>query len=427
MAKPAVKVELGVNVGVRDPNAFILDNAIRGVLNNTQYTLSGDAFFDITDRLVSLSTARGKNQALERIDAGQLNIVVDNSDRLFDPLYEDGFFFGQLIPGKELRVSCNGLPVIYAFINDLNISYEPSKRSVVSFEATDALTNLTKNNLPEVLPDVELSGARITRILDLPEVDWPSDRRSVDAGNSFMSDTEISEGTQAISYLQLVATSEAGEVFVSKDGKFVFKARNSPPGKIVFIFTDEPLAVIDPEDIPPPGSDLFVEIPFNDLSVVYGTEELYNRIILTNDFPLFPEEAFAEDAQSQLVYGPRSYTVNGLLNNDPQDLDFLADFLLARFKEPQYRFNSLSVILDTLNEKVQGRFLELEIGNIVKVKFTPSEIPPAIEQFARIIGISHDWSNNEKRVNLAIERLDFRLFVLNNSVLGVLDENRLSY
>ena len=415
MPEPAVKVELGVNLGARDPNTFILDDAVRGVLDNTQYTLSGDRFFDITDRLLSVSTSRGKNQALDRIDAGQLNLVVDNFDRLFDPLYVNGFYFGQLIPGKEIRISCNGFPVIYGFVDDLDIAYEPGSRSVVSFQAADALSNLTINNLPEVFPDVELSGARITRILDLPEIAWPDDQRSIDAGNSFMSDTDISEGTQAVSYLQLVATSEAGEVFVSKDNKLVFQARNSPPGVIDLIFSDE--ASI-------PG---YTVIPFAELAVVYGTEELYNRIVLTNDFPLFPEEAFAEDFESQLLYGPRSYTVNGLLNNDPGDLQFLADFLLARFKEPQYRFQSLSVVLDVLSEAQQNEVLDLEIGNVVQVKFTPSGIPPAIEQYCRVIGISHDWQNNEKRINLSLERLDFSLFILDDPTLGILDEDRLSF
>jgi hypothetical protein len=415
MPAPAVKIELGANLGQRDLTRFVLDDGVKGVLDNTEYTLGGDRFFDITDRLVSASTSRGKNQALDRIDAGQLNIVLDNFDRLFDPLYVDGFYYSQLIPGKEIRISCNGLPVIYGTIDDLDIAYEPGNRSIVSMQASDGLSGLTQNNLPEVFPDVELSGARVTRILNLPEVAWPTDKRDIDTGNSFMSDTDISEGTQAISYLQLVATSEAGEVFVSKDNKFVFKARNSPPGVIDIIFTDE--ASI-------PG---YTVIPFAELGVVYGTEELYNRIVLTNDFPLFPEEATAEDAESQVLYGPHSYTVNGLLNNDADDLQFLADFLLARFKEPQYRFSSLSVVMDILSEAQQNEVLDLEIGDVVQVKFTPSGIPPAIEQFVRVIGISHDWSNNEKRINLALERLDFSLFILDDPVLGILDEDRLSF
>jgi hypothetical protein len=414
MPEPVVKVELGANLGARDPNTFLLNDPVRGVLDNTSYTLSGDRFFDVTDRLVSASTSRGKNQALDRIDAGQLNVVFNNFDRLFDPLNPNGFYFGQLIPGKEIRISCNNKPVIYGYVDDLDIAYEPGNRSVVSFQASDGLSNLTTNNLPEVFPDVELSGARVTRILDLPEIAWPTDARMIDIGNSILSDTDIAEGTQAVAYLQLIATSEAGEVFVSKDNKFVFKARNSAPGLIDLIFTDEGSI---------PG---FTTVPFAELGVIYGSEQLYNRIVITNDQPI-PDEATAEDITSQEVYGPRSYTVDGLLNNDPAELQFLADFLLARFKEPQYRFSSLSVILDVLSEAQQNEVLDLEIGDIVQVRFTPSGIPPAIEQYVRVIGISHDWQNNEKRINLSLERLDFTLFILDDPTFGVLDEDRLSF
>jgi hypothetical protein len=415
MPAPVVKIELGADLGQRDLESFTLNDPIKGLLDNTSFTLGGTRFFDITDRLVSASTQRGKSVALDRIDAGNSSIVLDNADRLFDPVFANGFFFGQLIPGKEVRISCNGFPVIRTFIDDLDIAYEPGNRSVVSIQGVDALSGLTTNNLPEVFPDVELSGARVERILDLPEVAWPVENRIIDAGNSTLSDTEITEGTQAVSYLQLIATSEAGEVFVSKDNKFVFKERNSTPRLPDIIFTDE--ASI-------PG---YTVIPFAELGVVFGSEELYNRIILTNDFESFPNAATAQDADSQVLFGPRSLTLDGLLLNEASDLEFLANFLLQRFKQPQYRFSALSVVMDILSEAQQDEVLELEIGDIVQVRFTPSGIPPAIEQYVRVIGISHDWENNEKRINLALERLDFSLFILDSPVLGILDDDRLSF
>jgi hypothetical protein len=414
MAAPAVKVELSIDLGNLDDTAFRLDDAIKGVLDNTIYELGGPRLFDITDRLLTAATTRGKSQALDRIDAGTIDITLDNSDRLFDPLYEAGFYYGQLIPGREVRVSCNDFPVIYGFIDDLDIMYQPNNRSVVSIQSSDALSNLTINNLPAVTPAVELSGARVTRILDLPEVAWPIDRRSIDVGDSTLSSIAVTEGTQTVAYLQLVATSEAGDVFVSKDGKFVFKERNSAPGVIDIAFTDEASV---------PG---FTVIPFADLEVVYGSEQLYNRIVLSNNKAV-PDEVIAEDADSQGTYGPRSYSATGLLNNEAADLQYLADFLLARFKEPQYRFQGLSVVLDVLTEAQQDKVLDLEIGDIVQVKFTPSGIPPAIDQYCRVIGIDHNWTANEKRINLSLERLDFTLFVLDSSLFGTLDDDRLSF
>lgn len=419
MPTPIVNVLLGADIGLRDPNTFILDDPVRGLLNSSLYTLSGDKLFDITDRVRSVSTKRGKSTSLDRMDAGTLSIQVDNSDRLFDPLYVDGTFYGQLIPGKEIRISSNDIAVIWGFVDDLNISYEPGNRSTVTFQATDALGALTRNDLPQLTTVTQRSGQRVNVILDLPTVNWPADNRAVSAGNSFMLDSTIQEGTSAIAYLQTIATSEVGEMFVNKANRFVFRARNASVNSgfsiIDVMFTDEASV---------PG---YTTIPFTDLGVVYGTEELYNRVVVSNSRTPTPDEAVAEDFESQILYGPRTYTQTGLLNESTQDLQYLADFLLARFKEPKYRFDSLTVSLDTLPKDKQDDILGLELTNIVEVRFTPSGIGSPIQQQCKIIGISHDWSVEEKRVTFSLEQLDFTLFILDDPDFGVLDRNQLSF
>ena len=414
MPGPAVKVELGLDLGSNDPTSFTLDDAVKGQLDNTTFTLGGPKFFDITDRLVTTTVRRGKSQALDRIDSGVASITVDNSDRLFDPLYPDGLYFGQLIPRREIRVSSNGYPVLYGFIDDFDIQYEPGKQSVVRIDSSDAFSVFANSELPELTPDSELSGARINRILDLPEVAWPVDRREIDPGNTIMLDADIAENTGTLEYLQLVETSEFGTLFLGKDGNVVYRERNSIPNVIDVIFSDDPT----------PGP--LTPIQFADVNIVYGSENLYNRIVLANA-DLFPDEVIAEDADSQALYGVRTYSQSGLLVQDPASLQFLADFLLARFKEPQYRFETVTVVMDTLSESDQDLVLDLEIGDIVQVRFEPSDIPPAIEQNCRIIGINHDWRADSKNITFSLERLDFGIFILDNAALGVLDDDRLGY
>ena len=415
MPAPAVKVELSADLGNRDPASFVLNNATKGVLNNTAFTLGGSRFYDISDRLLDAQTQRGKSQALDRIDAGNGTISLDNYDRLFDPLYEAGTYYGNLIPKRKIRVSCNGYQVINGYIDDLDIAYLPPNRSVVAIQFSDAFNTLSDNDLPETTPVVEKTGARVNRILDLPTVAWATNEREIDAGNTELNDVTIPEGTGALSYLQQVSTSEAGDLFVAKNGYLTFRARNRAPGVINLVFTDQPLIT---------GMTV---IPFSSLGVVYGSENLYNRVVLTSNDSPFPDEAVAEDLNSQQIYGARTYTQNGLPVNSARELQFLADFILARFKDPQYRFESLTLTLDTLTESQQNEVLDLEIGDIIQVNFTPSGIPPAIEQYCKVIGISHDWSNSEKQVTLALERLDFTLFILNDLIFGILDEDRLSF
>lgn len=414
MVAPQVKVEVGLNLGQGDPFSFQLDSLTRGLLDGADFTLGGERFFDITPRLVTCQIRRGKSQALDRIDAGVLSVTVDNSDREFDPLYENGPYFGQLIPRRAIRVTSNGLPVFIGFIDDFDIQYEPGLQSVVRIDASDALSVLTKAGLQEFTPDSELSGERIDTVLNLPEVDWPTDLRDLDFGNSLMLDVDVSEGTSALQYLQLVTDSEFGTLFLSKDGKITFRERNSVPNTPDLVFSDE---VVE---------GAYTGIQFADVNIIYGSENLYNRIALTNA-DIFPEEAFAEDGDSQVIYGPRTFSKSGLLVQELQELQFLADFLLARYKEPQYRFETVTVVLDTITSLNQNKVLDLEIGDIVLVRFEPSGIPPAIEQYVRIIGINHDWNPGSKNISFSLERLDFAIFILDDPVLGVLDDDRLAY
>ena len=414
MPAPEVSVEFGFDLGQRDPFALVLDSATRGLLDGTEYTLGGERYFDITDRLVTAQIRRGKSQALDRIDAGVISVTVDNSDRTFDPLYENGPYFGQLIPRRSVRVTSNSVPVFVGFIDDFDIQYEPGVQSVVRIDASDALSVLTNAGLEAFTPDSELSGARINTVLDLPEVDWPTELRDIDTGNSLMLDADVAEGTATLTYLQLVANSEFGTLFLSKDGKITFRERNSVPNTPDLVFSDEITA------------GAYTGIQFADVNIVYGSENLYNRIILDNA-DIIPEEAFAEDSTSQAVYGPRTLTQTGLLIQEPEQLQFLADFFLARYKEPQYRFETVTVVLDTLSTVNQNKVLDLEIGDIVQVRFEPSDIPPAIEQYCRIIGVNHDWSPGSKNISFSLERLDFAVFILDDLVLGELDNDRLAY
>jgi hypothetical protein len=414
VAAPDVKVELGLNLGSNDPEAFILDSNPRGLLNSTSFTLSGDRYFDITPRLISTQVRRGKSQALDRIDAGSVSISVDNSDRIFDPLYEDGPYFGQLIPRRSVRISANNRPVFQGFIEDFDIQYQPSVQSVVRIDVSDGFSLFNNAKLEDFSPVSQLAGARIESVLDRPEVNWPDELREIDEGNSVMLDIDVDEGTSALEYLKLVSSSEFGNLFMAKDGKIVFRERNSIPNTPDVVFSDE---VVGGE---------FVGIPFADLQIMYGSENLYNRVTLSNA-DIIPEEVFVEDSASELTYGPRAYSATGLLTENLSDLESLADFLLAIYKEPQYRFETVRVVLDTLTTADQNKILDLEIGDIISVRFEPSEIPPAIEQFCRIIGISQEWNLGSKNISFALERLEFGLFILDNPALGQLDDDRLAY
>ena len=413
MAALDVAVEIGLDLGEDDPTAFALDDATRGVLDNTAHLLGGELFFDITGRVRSISSRRGKNQALDKIDAGLGSIVFDNSDRFFDPLYPESQFYQFLIPRREVRVLANDYPVYRGFIDDLDFDYSPGGVSTVRVDMSDAFSNLSNARLPELEPDSELPGERINYVLDQPEVSWPAALRQIDDGLNTLLDNTIEEGTGVLSYLQLVSQSEFGDLFISRAGEVVFRASNAALNSKNVAFTD---------DLTPTAT---TKIPYTALNTIYGSENLYNRIVISNA-DVIPDEVTAEDLDAQKLFGVRSFQQTDLLTQNLADIQTVADELLATYKDPRYRFESVVVSLDKLDDTQADAILDLEIGDLVIATFTPNKIPPAITFPVRIIGINHDWTPTQKRVTFSLETLIYGAFILDNPSFGVLDSSTLS-
>ena len=77
-----IAFDLSLTTGV---NFFTLDDVDKGVLDNTEYVLGGDALVDVTQYLRSVQVDRGRSRTLEKFTAGQCNITLDNRTRIFDP------------------------------------------------------------------------------------------------------------------------------------------------------------------------------------------------------------------------------------------------------------------------------------------------------------------------------------------------------
>lgn len=403
MAQPAVRVELGLDL-LNDPDAAILDDPVKGILDSPIYTLGGVAFYDISDRVRSVQVRRGKSQALDRIDAGAVTVIADNNDRLFDPLYEASPFYGALVPRRRVRVYANDKFVIDAYIDDFNLSYETNGTSICQIDASDAFSVLTKSKLDEQTTTSQLSGARIESILNRPEVNWSATERDIDTGVFTMLDTTIAQDTQTLEYLQLVADSEFGDLFISKDGKIVFRDRSYKPAEPTFIIsdsTDETLPVI----------------PFEEINIVYGSEFLYNRIVISNSDTI-PDEAIAESVSSQLFYGVLTYAATDLLTQNLADLESLAQSLLFKYQQPVYRFESVSTMLDTLDTTSQNKLLDLELGDYVQIRFEPNGIAPAIVQYCKVIGVGHEWAIDSKTITLSLEKIEGNQWQFDDFVFG---------
>lgn len=396
---PNIQVEIGVQ------SAFLLDDPVAGVIGNTTYVIGGVDFVDISDYLVGVSSNRGKNRDLDKYVSGSVSVTLRNESRVFDPKFTSGPFVNDLVPRRRVRVLADSVPVFTGRVTDWNLDYSPGGESTAQLLASDAFTLLATQVLTAGTAVAEQTGARIGRVLDMASVDWPSADRRIDTGLAEVG-VQVFDGTEnALSYLQQVEQSEGGgNLFMSREGYVTFVDRSvSPQTTDAIVFADD-------------GSG----IPFVSAEVDYGSENLFNEITVTSP----AGTAIASDALSQSNFGISSLSVDSLVSTQTQ-VDSLADFLLKRYKNPEYRFESVTVNLESLTSNQRAHILEMELGDVAQIKFTPNDVGSAIEVYNLVTRIEHRVSLERHDVTIGLGSIQSGTFVIGDPLFGTIGADAL--
>ena len=407
---PTQKVEIGFDLAGNNGPFFVLDDAERGVLDNTAWTLAGTFFYDVTQYVKDIQISRGKNRDIDSYTAGESVVTMNNYNRYFDPTFAASPFYGNIIPRREVRISTNGIQQYFGTIDDWNLAYSIQGESVVSFVTSDGFYRFNNQTLTAGTGTTQTTGERINAILDDPEVAWPTAFRSIDTGIVTVGEDVIAENTNVLAYLKLVEKTEFGALFIAKNGDLTFKDRTvvQPTSDLVLL------------------SDDGTGIGYSDIRITYGSEQLANEIVVSS--VVTESTVTAVDINSQSIYGVLNLTLSDLLMNTDADVEDLAVYLANKYSQPEYRFESVEIILDDLSPTDQAKILNLELNDVVKIKFTPNGISPAIEQYVEIININHRADLQIHRVTLGLARLDFLYFILDDPTFGTLDtDNALGY
>jgi len=231
-------------------------------------------------------------------------------------------------------------------------------------------------------------------------VDWPADRRNIDTGDNTVAAQPFA-GENALEYLQLIEQSEQGQLFMGKNGDLTFRDANDTAAR------SDGLVTLSDDD---------TGIRYSRVNVNYGTELLYNRAVVTSP----AGTATADDELSQQFYGIIS-DERETLNATQLELDDLARYIVGRYAEPDLRFENVSINLDRLDPTDQAAIVGLEIGDVVRVKFTPNQTGTAIDRYAQIIRINHAVSPQRHDVQFGFDSLDATPLVLDDAVFGTID------
>lgn len=401
------KVEIGFDFSEQAGAEFAkLDDAFYGILDAPQTILGGAIYQDVTPKVVSYQISRGKSRQLDRFSAGKVDVTLDNNDRIFDPLYATSPYAGQIIPKRSVRVTSNDIIQSETVIDDWDLSYEPSGNSYALIKSSDAFAQFANQSLSGGTATAQQTGERVTAILQNAGVQWPLDRIDAETGQQALQADVIEEGTNALGYLQTVSESEPGLLFVSKSGDVRFLDRYAESAGTPVVFADD-------------GSG----IPYQNLAVVYGAELLYNEIVVTRENG---GTATASDVTSQEQYGIQNLTRSNLPLDNDTSAQNLADYLITQYSEPEYRFEAIEIEIIDLDEATQTSILDLELGDFVRVKFTPNNVPPQIDRYAEVIRIAQRVTETSHKVTLGLGSTDGEFWRLSDSVFGRLG-NALAY
>ena len=314
-------------------------------------------------------------------------------------------FYNAIKLRQLIRIVSQGGFVICGYITDWDLAYDVGGDSIATAIGADGFMFMAQQALDDFTPAVQKSGARISAALARPNCGLPFfATQSIATGLVDMVDDPVTAGTNLLEYLQNVEQSERGSLFFGRSNDLKFYASNGGTTSST-TFTDT-------------GSD----IPYNAISVNYGSDYLYNSISLENTAL---DTGTAENASSITDYGQVYYSESGLLVNDPVELQSQADVLATRYGTPEYRFDAITVNLNGLIQAQQDELLALELVDRVNVEFTPNRVGSVITKTCTIIGIDHQISVDQHVVVFKFASADNGQFILDDDFYGLLDYNLL--
>jgi hypothetical protein len=385
---------------------FVLDDPVKGELDNVTYLLSGDIATDVTSFVSAVSINRGRSRALDEFSPGTASVVFRNELRTFDPTYEFSQFYGNIRPGKRLTIAAGGVTIFDGRIRDWNYGYEVGGPSVAVAEVMDALGQLGAIEFDEWTTTSQAPGARIAAVLDRSEVVFGSNRDLDDGVETLQADA-VSWGSNVLNYLQLVARSDHGRLFASREGVLTYRDRLSvDSADFVVTFTDD-------------GGD----VPFTGIALEYGSEFLYNRVGVDREGGTLQT---VEDSDSIADYGVSTLSLSGLLLNTDDQSANLAEYLLGIYKEPELRVSEVSVALhdseDRISETLKQDVLALDIGDVVRVWYTPNKEGAPLIRYGFVEGLQYDIAPAYHAVTVSLSDASARsFFILDDDIFGELD------
>jgi hypothetical protein len=371
-------------------DAFTLDDAVQGVLDNTTYVLDGTTnFADVTTGINSISVKRGRRDQGDQFSAGTMVLNMLDTTGIFNPFDSLSPYFDPstaqpgLAPMRKVRLARYSATNVKEYLfNGYIVNYDYNFAlgglDTVTVYCADDFYLLAQTYMDEFNVSEELSNVRLSAVLDLPEVDFPLAQRDIDTGTQTLGGASaftVPAGTNVLEYCTRINTAEQGRLFMSRDGDLTFQPRiGNTLSASVADFHDD-------------GTN----IKFDSLGVSFEADQVINRAAVAI---VGGNQQIADDAASQAKYFIQTTSItDSLLHNDTAALA-LANYLLS--PEPEARYTAVGTNLNKLTTAQRDTIAIIDIGDTITIEksFASGTGTTQLAQELSVEGIEHTITVN---------------------------------
>lgn len=426
---PTVQVLVGFPVSTNYSGYFVLDSS---TLNGSAVLAGAVQMVDVTSYIQGTIRAdRGRVRETDQFPASSATFTLRNDDRRFDPTNASGPYAPGILPRAPVQIYVADQQIWGGYVDDYQLNYEMGQgdsgrgRSTVTVSCVDAFSILANCFINQTFT-AKLSGARLTDVLTCNDVNFGSGY-TFSTGTMYMQAGTFSQ-ISALDHMQTVAASEGGWLYTDRTGVILFQDHNVwalsaaafPNGS--FTFTDNLNGTGDP--ISYNGSAM----GYTDVGLLSATTLLYNRIQGTRTGGTQQE---ADDTTSQTQYLIRTLALPALELDTDTNVLGLCQFDLARFKDAEVRFDSVTAEMNgpQVTVRQQRDLAGLDIASVVMCERTPPGGAGAkITKLSMVESMKWELDHSAQSFRVTVGVTDLTTVVgliLNSSTYGLLNTDLL--
>lgn len=330
---------------------------------------------DVSHDAIALHIARGRQHALDRIEAGTATVILRNLSNQYWPDNTNSPYTGNIKPGKCINLRATYGGNTYDLFTGFIESWQPSWQEIagrcpmMTLTCADLIKNLSRFEITGAGYAQELSGTRVGNVLD--SYGWDAALRDIDTGSSTILATGAMANVNAWEHLSNVQDTERGQVFIDGDGNVVFHDR---PARLASPYNTSQATF---------GDDTGENI-YRNIEPSYDDDFIFNSVSITRTGGTVQT---ATDAASQTTYGPRAMSKSSLLMTADSEALSQAQYLVGQYKDAVLRAKSLTI----WPQRDEANLYPKALGHDIATRITLRLNQASLDKDYHIEGVTHDY------------------------------------